>query len=234
MEKDSILDNIRTPIVDTIYKSPFEGMVSHSKKIDECVLNIKNCIYSYLGCDFEKAELFTKEVKRIEHEADMIKANTRAHMPKSIFFAVSKREFLHLLHDSDSILDYAEDVAVLLIMKRTCVPPVVAEGMKELIDKVIQCVGAYQEVMSHMEKLVKVSFGGRERDKVKELIKKIHKYEHEADTIEFKISKYLFNIDAQVLDPISVLHLLKVVDRMGGIADKAQNAGERVRAMLAK
>jgi predicted phosphate transport protein (TIGR00153 family) len=234
MEKDSILDNIRTPIVDTIYKSPFEGLVKHSKKIDECVLNIKECIYSYLECDFEKAEEYTRNVKRIEHEADMIKANTRAHIPKSIFFAVSKREFLHLLHDSDSILDYAEDVAVLLTMKRTRVPEDVADGLKELIDKVIECVGSYLEVMSHMETLVKVSFGGKERDLVKELIKKIHQYEHEADTLEFKISKYLFNIDQEILDPISVLHLLKVVDRMGGIADKAQNAGERVRAMLAK
>ncbi len=234
MQKDSILDNIRTPIVDTIYRSPFEGLVTHSKKIDECFLNIKSCIYSYLERDFEKAEEYTKHIKRIEHEADMIKANTRAHIPKSIFFAVSKREFLHLLHDSDSILDYAEDVAVLLTMKQTCVPEEVAEGMKDLIDKVIQCVGAYQEVMSHIEKLVKVSFGGRERNKVKELIKKIHKYEHEADSIEFKISKYLFNIDNEILDAVSVLHLLKVVDRMGGIADKAQNAGERVRAMLAK
>ena len=234
MEKENILDNIRVPIVDTIYKSPFEGLVEHSKKIDECVISIKACIYAYLDCDFAKADRFSSEVRRIEHEADLIKSNTRAHIPKSIFFSVSKQEFHHLLHDSDSILDYAEDVAVLLTMKRTCVPKEVADDMKKLIDKIIDCVGAYQKVMSHMEDLVKVSFGGRERDLAKNLIKDIHKYEHQADMIEFAISKELFNMSSDVLDPVSIIHLLKVVDRMGGIANKTENAGDRIRAMLAK
>jgi predicted phosphate transport protein (TIGR00153 family) len=234
MEKDSILDNIRAPILNTIYRSPFEGLVKHSEKIDECVKNIKACINAYLDCDFAKAEEYTIKVRRIEHEADLIKANIRSHLPKSIFMAVSKSEFHLLLHDSDSILDFAEDVAVLLTMKRTCVPPQVAAGMKELINKIIQCVGAYQEVMGHMEKLVQVSFSGKERDFVKELIKDIHRFEHEADILEFRISKELFNMEHEELDAISVVHLLKVIDRMGGIADKAENAGDRVRAMLAK
>ena len=234
MEKETILDNIRAPIMDTIYKSPFEGLVEHSKKLDECVVNIKECIYAYLDCDFKKADNYSRSVRRIEHEADLIKANTRAHIPKSIFFSVSKQEFHNLLHFSDSILDYAEDVAVLLTMKRTCVPDDVAEGMKRLIDKIIECVGAYQKVMSHMEDLVKVSFGGKERDIVKGLIKEIHRYEHEADIIEFDISKRLFNMEADEMDPVSIIHLLKVIDRMGGIANKTENAGDRVRAMLAK
>ncbi|MGA1820566.1 MAG: TIGR00153 family protein [Thermoplasmatota archaeon] len=234
MERDTILDNIRVPIVDTIYKSPFEGLVEHSKKIDECVVSIKKCIYAYIKCDFEKADQYSEAVRRIEHEADLIKANTRAHIPKSIFFSVSKQDFHHLLHDSDSILDYAEDVAVLLTMKRTCVPKEVAEGMKELIDKIIECVGAYQKIMSHMEDLVKVSFGGKERDLAKGLIKDIHRFEHEADIIEFDISKVLFNMSPEVLDPVSIIHLLKVIDRMGGIANKTENAGDTIRAMLAK
>ncbi len=234
MQKETILDNIRTPIVDTIYQSPFDGLVKHSDLIDECILNIKKCLHSYLKGDFDKADEYTKKLKIIEHEADLIKANTRAHIPRSIFFTVSKREFLHLLHDSDSILDYAEDVAVLLTMKRTNVPQDIADGMKDLMDVVIQCVSVYQEVMSHMNKLVKVSFRGEEREKVKKLIKDIHHFEHKADAIEFKISKELFNTDPKILDPISIVHLLKVVDRTGGIADKAQNAGERVRALLAK
>jgi len=234
MEKDSILDNIRAPILNTLYRSPFDGLVSHSEKIDECLKHIKRCINAYLACDFAKAEEETIKVRTLEHEADLIKANIRAHLPKSIFMAVSKSEFHLLLHDADSILDYAEDVVVLLTMKRTCVPPRVAAGMKELVNKIIQCVEAYQGVMGHIEKLVQVSFSGKERDIVKELIKDIHHFEHEADVLEFRISKELFNMEEEEMDPISVIHLLKVVDRMGGIADKAENAGDRVRAMLAK
>ena len=85
-----------------------------------------------------------------------------------------------------------------------------------------------------MSTLVEVSFGGKERDRVKELIKDIHLQEHEADIIEHRISKYLFNIDPEQLDPLSVVHLLKVLKQMGGMADKAENAGEKVRELLAR
>ncbi|MFW3146104.1 MAG: TIGR00153 family protein [Thermoplasmatota archaeon] len=234
MEKESLLDNIRAPILETIYKNPFEGLKCHSIKLDECVGHMKECVYSYLDCDFESAEKARAKVSKSEHEADLIKSNIRAHLPNSIFMPVSKPQFHLLLHDSDSILDYAEDVAVLLTMKRTCVPKDISDETRQLAEKVLECVEAYQKVMDSLERLLEMSFKGKEREKVKELIKDIHRLEHEADIIEYSISKKLFNLDSSVMDPVSVIHFLKVIDRLGMVANKAENAGDRVRAMLAK
>ncbi len=234
MKNDSIFDNIRVPIVDTLYRSPFEGMQKHSEKIEECVKNLRSCLDSYLKCDFEKADAYAKRVSEVEHEADLIKSNTRAHLPKFLFMSVSRADFHALLHHSDAILDDAEDVAVLLTMKRTCVPDDVNVGLRELMDKVLECVGAYQDVMSRMGTLIQVSFGGKERDRVKELIKDIHQLEHEADVIEYRVSKLLFNIDLEVMDPLEVIHMLKVLKQMGDMADKAENAGEKIRELLAR
>jgi uncharacterized protein Yka (UPF0111/DUF47 family) len=36
------------------------------------------------------------------------------------------------------------------------------------------------------------------------------------------------------LDPISIFHLVKVVDIIAQIANHAENAGDRIRAMIAK
>jgi predicted phosphate transport protein (TIGR00153 family) len=88
--------------------------------------------------------------------------------------------------------------------------------------------------MDALEKLLEVSFKGARRDQVKEFIKEIHRLEHEADMIEHTISSKLFNLESDVLDPLSVIHLLKIVDRLGNVADKAENAGDRVRAMMSK
>ena len=234
MAKDSLLDNIRVPVIKTIYKSPFEGLNKHSDKIDECVIVLKKCVYSFVDGKFKDAQEYAQEVSRIEHEADLIKANTRTHLPKFVFMSVSKADFLDLLHHSDSILDFAEDVAVLIKMKDTKVPPEVGKEIKKVIDMVLKTVHAYQKVMDHMNTLLEVSFGGKEREKVKKFIIQIHKYEHESDVVERNVSKILFNMDPEELDPVSVIHLLKIVDRLGEIANKAENAGDRVRAMLAK
>ncbi|MGA1822317.1 MAG: TIGR00153 family protein [Thermoplasmatota archaeon] len=233
MQKETVMDNIRAPIMNTIYRSPFEGLHKHSQKIDECVRETRACVYSYLEGDFKRAEEHSRKVRLIEGEADKIKANVRSHLPKFILLSVSKSDFHQLLHHSDSILDYAEDVAVLLMMKRTRVDDQIAADMKELTDKVLECVKAYQKVMEHMNVLIEVSFTGKERTKVKGYIKKIHKYEHEADLIEYRVSKKLFNMEDE-MDPIAIIHLLKVIDRMGQIANQAENAGDKIRAMLAK
>jgi predicted phosphate transport protein (TIGR00153 family) len=232
MEKDTVFDNIRAPIVNTIYRSPFEGLHRHSMKIDECVKAMKKSVYAYLEEDFQRSERYSEKVREIEGEADLIKANVRAHLPKFILLSVSKSDFHQLLHDSDSILDYAEDVSVLLNMRRTRVPRAIASDMKRLTDKIIECVESYQKVMENMNVLLEVSFTGKEREKAKDFIKDIHKFEHEADLIEYDVSKKLFNL--KDLDPVAIVHLLKVVDRMGQIANKAENAGDKVRAMLAK
>ena len=234
MEKDSIFDSIRAPILNTIYKNPFEGLKHHSKKLDECVNYMRKCLLAYLECDFDRADEYKEEVGKMEHEADLIKANIRAHIPKSIFMPVPKDQFQMLLHDADSILDYAEDVVVLLTMKRSCVPEKVSEDLKELSKKVLECVDEFQNVMESLEELTEYSFRGNERDKVKEMIKNVHYLEHEADIVEYKISKYLFNMDQNEMDPVSIIHLLKVIDRLGQVADKAENAADRVRAMMAK
>jgi len=233
MVKETVLDNIRAPIINTIYRSPFEGLYRHSQKIDECVRETRSCIFAYLNGNFEKADKHSDNVRFIEGEADKIKANVRSHLPKFILLSVSKSDFHQLLHDSDSILDYAEDVAVLLTMKRTTVNDDIASDIKKLTNKVLECVRAYQKVMEHMNVLIEVSFTGKERNKVKGYIKKIHKYEHEADLIEYEVSKKLFNIGDE-MDPVSIIHMLKVIDRMGQIANKAENAGDKIRAMLAK
>jgi len=234
MGRDSILDNIRAPIVKTIYRSPFEGLNKHSEKIDECVKALKKCVYAFVDGDHEKARKYAVLVSEIEHEADQIKANTRNHLPKFVFLSVSKSDLLHMLKESDSILDYAEDVAVLIAMRETEVPPDIRKCIKKVMDKVDKSVKAHQKVMASMNTLVEVSFGGKERDKVKRYIKEIHKYEHESDVVERQVSQILFNTPADVLDPISVVHLLKIIDRLGMVANKAENAGDRVRAMLAK
>jgi len=234
MEKESIFDNIRAPILKTIYRNPFEGLVLHSEKLEECVLHMRDCLDSYLKGDFEKVERLKEKVSKAEHEADLIKSNIRAHIPKSIFMPVPKDQFHMLLHDSDSILDYAEDVAVLLTMKHTELPEEMGEKLHELADKVLECVGAFQEIMTNIENLQEASFRGMERNKVKELIKKVHQLEHEADVLEFSISRDLFNVDNEKMDAISAIHMLKVIDRLGQVADKAENAADRIRAMLAK
>ncbi len=71
----------------------------------------------------------------------------------------------------------------------------------------------------------------KDRQKVKELIREIRQKEHETDQIEKRLKRSIYNLN---LEPLSVCHLLHVFDKIGEIVDHAENAGDMMRAMVAR
>jgi uncharacterized protein Yka (UPF0111/DUF47 family) len=55
--------------------------------------------------------------------------------------------------------------------------------------------------------------------------------EREADRVEHTVKAKIFNMD---VDPITVFHVIRLAEIIGSIADHAENAGDMMRAMVAK
>lgn len=222
----------RMPILQTIKRSPFKGLQLHFQYVDNGIRAWEKAINYYLKEDFSNFNNYAPKVDKYEQQADDVKGNIRNHLPNFIFLPVAKGDFLMLLKENDSILDAAKDVIVLMEMRNTKIPEELKDEIKKLLKISIKSVETLDQVMELLKIILETSFGGKPREEIKKLIHKIHKLEHDCDVIEKRISKKLFNY--QKLDPISILHLLKIVDRLGCVADYAENAGDRIRAMLAK
>jgi len=225
-------ERIRAPILQTIRKSPFSGLVMHSQRVKECIEEYQLAVKYYVDEDYKSFKKHSTKVSKIEHKADLLKGNIRNHLPKFIFMPVDKGDFLMLLKESDAILDHAEDVVKLMEMRKSKVPDELKDDFTALTDKIVETVDNYENAMDNFKTLLETSFGAKIRDETKKLIHAVHHCEYESDKIEQEISKKLFN--AKDLDPITTIHLLKIVDRMGDIADHAENAADRIRAMMAK
>ncbi len=225
-------EHVRVPVVQMYRKSPFEGLLKHSSTIKECLEALQAGIGHYLDGEYEAAEEHFTRVIELEHEADKIKANTRNHLPRFIFMPVDRGDFLLLLREADSVLDYAEDVAVLLKMRRSKMPEHLKGEFRELAAQIVETGIAMEAVVEQLRYLLETSFAERERKRTKELIYRVHEMEYSCDQRQAHITKHLLN-DPE-MDPITVLHLMKVVDRMGGVADAAENSADRVRVMMAK
>ena len=222
----------RTPVSDTFWRSPLNGIVAHGKKVQECIDVLSQAVRSYVDGQFDEVMELTKRASALEGEADLLKGNIRNHMPKFIFLSVDKRDFLLLLSEQDKILDYSEDVALLLQMRNTTLPDSLREDFLAHAEKVRQTVIALGRVLELFQKLWDASFARILREDTKDNIKKVHRLEWEADQLEARLSRKLFNMDE--MSPLAAVHLLKVVDRMDQIANHAENAADRVRAMIAK
>lgn len=231
MDKES--KHMRMPVANTLRKSPFEGLYLHAEKVKECIATLDEALRAYCDEDYDNFHIQSKKVIELEGEADQIKGNIRNHLPRFIFMPVDKADFLMLLREEDQILDYAEDTAIWLDFRHTPIPDSIKGDFMAHADKVVECVEVLQKVMQNVRDLLETSFSRKEREQTKKLIHEIHKKEYEADLLERDLTKKIFALETE-LDPVSIFHLVKVVDIIAQIANHAENAGDRIRAMIAK
>jgi hypothetical protein len=135
------------------------------------------------------------------------------------------------LKEQDNIADSAEDLAVLLTLRKTTVPEEMKEDLKNFVNKVLETYEKAMIVSSEIKILAETSFGGAEAHKVMELIEQIKVKEWEADKAQMNTAKKLFSIEDK-LDPISVVMWMKILKELGTLANHAENAGDQMRVML--
>ncbi len=219
----------RSSLENAVFDSPFDGLEKHSNLIKKAIRELKKGVHHYSEGEFEEAKECFDKVSKLEHQADEIKIKIRENLPKFIFMPITRDDFLKLLKEADSILDYAEDVSVLLPMREEEIPELVREDFKSFSEKVFESVEQFEEMMNIFSKLLKSSFGRKPKERARELQKELSDREHEADKIEKRISKAMFNYQKE---PLTAVHLLKVVDRMDSIADHAENVGDMIDSIL--
>ena len=226
--------HFRLPITDTLRrKSPFAGLLEHMNKVRECIDVLKEGLKEYYEGRFDRFSEVAKRVSELEHEADLIKGNIRAHLPRFILMPVDRGQFQWLLREQDAILDHAENLAEMLDMRHTKIPKELKDLFVEHMEKVMETVRAMEEAMERFKVLLETSFATKERDLVKEKIHEVHRKEWEADQIKYKLTREIYRIEKK-LKPMDEYHLLKIADWVDDIADHAENVADLIRSMIAK
>ncbi len=212
-------------------KSPFEPLHQHMLKVKECVSLVRPLMEAFIKGDEKKVEDFAQQIFKAEHDADLVKKEIRNNLPKSIFLPVARGDLLSFLKEQDNIADSAEDIAVLLTMRRTPVPEELKDELKKFVDKVLDTYEVAMTISSEIKILAETSFGGVEAHKVMEMIEELKVKEWEADKAQMEVAKKMFSIEKK-LDPVSVMMWMHIFNELGTLANHAENAGDRMRMML--
>lgn len=212
-------------------KSPFEPLYQHMLKVKACVDLVRPLMDAFLKGEQEKVKDVAKKIFKAEHDADMVKKEIRSRLPKSILLPVARGDILRFLKEQDNIADSAEDLAALLILRKTTVPEELKEKLKIFVDRVLKTYEVAMTVSSEIKLLAETSFGGEEAHKVMELIEQLKLKEWEADKAQMKVARKMFSIEKK-LDPVSVMMWMHIFRELGTLANHAENAGDQMRLML--
>lgn len=222
---------MRIPFISMFMTSPFEGLLEHAEKIKECVWAFQQAIECHITDQCESFEEFRKDVDQLESEADAVKRRIRGHLPKGTLLPVDKFELFRYLHEQDKVLDAVEEALDWISYRsEPGIPDALHKDFFLLVDAVLDPVEEMCRMVSEARKFFS-SYSEKQRRAVKDIIHTLRQQEHEADKVEDGIKAKVLNLQ---IDPVTVFHMIRLAETIGSIADHSENAGDMMRAMLAR
>ncbi|MGD9579990.1 MAG: TIGR00153 family protein [Vampirovibrionia bacterium] len=214
-------------------QSPFGPIQEHMEEVSRCVSLLRPLFEAVSEKNYDKVNEVANKIIETENDCDKKKNSIRNNLPKEIFLPVSRRDLLQIINAQDSIADTTEDIANLLILRKTEIPESLNKDLFEFLDIVIETCDKAKYATDELVELFKSSFSCHEVDKLKELLKDLENTEAKTEELGRALAKNLFKIEEE-LNPISVMFLFKTIEEIGRLADFAKKMGNRVRMLIAK
>ncbi|MFZ0449856.1 MAG: TIGR00153 family protein [Desulfatiglandaceae bacterium] len=222
---------MRIPFVSKPMTSYFDDLLEHAEKVKECGWAFQQAIECFASAQCQEFEEYRREVTNLESEADAIKRRIRGHLPHGTKMPVSRFEFFMYIREQDKVLDSVQD-SLNWISYRTI--PAISEAMEKhlflLVDAVLEPMEDLSRMVTEAKRYFE-NYSEKQRKIVKSIIHNLRKREHEADQME---DEFKIQVFATEKDPVGLFHLVRLAETIGSIADHAENAGDMMRAMIAK
>ncbi len=214
-------------------QSPFGPLIAHARKVQACVQLVPPLLEAAIREEAEEIHRLQDEVSRLEHEADLIKHEIREHLPRRYFLPVDRSDIDRLLHSLDALADYAQDFAVVLLIRRTRVHPDLVAEFRAFVEQVMQVTGALMGVVVDLDNLAEAAFGGAEAEAVLQRVGGLGAGEWKADRLQRRLGQHIYALETAI-DPVTIMFYEKMMHALGHIANAAENAGEILRQMIVK
>lgn len=214
-------------ISDLISRSPFGPIQVHMEKSKECAEELLVFLDAVIDNDWNNANTSRKKIKALEKDADKLKAETRDLLPKGMFLFVPRGDLLDLIGLADEIPNTIKDISGLVYGRQIVIPSQISASFKEFASEAVEIVSTAALAVDQLSEVSRLAFGSRASDALKKIISKLDSLEAESDKSEVTVRRQLFDIEKD-LPPVDVMFLYDVINKIGELADRAEQVGHRL------
>ena len=223
----------QTAILDMFARSPIRPLQQHMEKAHACVALLPQFFHAVEQNDWQKAAELQAEIRKRENEADDLKRNVRSHLPKGLFLPVSRTDILNLLSGQDRLADTAKDIAGIMLGRKMRLPESLVNDFNQFLQRSIDAADQAKKAINELDELLESGFRGKEVLVVDNMVKELDQIETQTDKIQIALRQSLFDIEKD-MPPIDVIFLYKIIELIGTLADRAQQAGSYLRMLVAR
>jgi hypothetical protein len=223
---------MRIPLANLLARNPLPKVGELMSEVIRTSDRVQALIDLLAKGDQAGVERVAKEISAMEGKADDAKNAARSKMPVRLLMPVDRRDVLKLISEIDAIADCAEDVGVLLTIR----PLTVSEDMKPVlelfVERVLETIREAAKLIDLIDDLVESGFAGPPAERVLEQSAILGRAEHEADKIQDQCARVLFK-EEDSMPPAALFMWTKVLNKIGDMANHAENVGDQFRLFVA-
>ena len=223
---------MRIPLANLLARNPLPKVGDLMTEVIRTSDRVRELIELLSAGDQAGVERVAKEISKMEGKADDAKNAARSKMPVRLLMPVDRRDVLKLISQIDAIADCAEDVGVLLTIRPLNVPEDMKPVLEQFVDRVLSTIREAEKLTDLIDDLVESGFSGPPAERVLEQAAILGRAEHEADKIQDQCAKVLFN-NEDTMPPAAVFMWTKVLNKIGDMANHAENVGDQFRLFVA-
>ena len=220
-------------ISDMLGRSPVEPLQQHIKTAFQAATLLPDLFKAANLNDWVKVAEIAEQIKQLENEADDMKNDIRANLPKSLFMPVPRQDLLELVLVQDKVANLSKQISSMVQVRKLQVPANLYEQFIEFVERCVDAAKKAKQSVNELDELYTTGFRGAEVKIVENLIAKLDKIETETDGMQNNLQAHVFSMEND-LPPVEVMFLYKLIDMTGDVADQAERIGRRLELLLAK
>ena len=219
--------NQKRTLSELISKSPFGPIQVHMEKSKQCAEELLVYLDAAASNDWDKATISRQNIIQLEKDADELKAETRDLLPKGLFLFVPRGDLLDLIGLADEIPNTIKDVSGLMYGRKMIIPSQISTYFKEFSIEAVSAVTTASAAIDQLTEVSRLAFGSKASTELDKIISSLDSQEREIDQLEVVVRQQLFDIEKD-LPPVDVMFLYDVINKIGELADRAEQLGHRL------
>jgi uncharacterized protein len=215
-----------------IAKSPLQALNKHMFEVGKSIQKLQEFL-DYAACeDWENAEKSYNEICYFERAGDQCKREFRLSLHCRLFTVLPRNDLLSLIAVQDSIPNQVKDITGLMLGRSIVFPKALLPEFKILISHAVAACDLAKLLIEKFVEWVESGCAEKNLSKVEDCITELDRMEHQSDIDQVLLRRKLYAVENE-LRSIDVMFLYQIVERIGSLADCAENIGDRIIILIA-
>jgi len=196
---------------------------AHLSKIGECIAGFVELLEAYLAGESERVWELWRGLDALESEADAVRRSIIEALYAGAFLPLTREDIMRFVEAADQIADAAESASDELVLTQPSVPEPMRPELVRLAREAMTMLPELQQAAAAVFTDFSTAMAKAEEVASDETL---------ADEVEWHLVRDLFA--RTDLDLGQKLHLRHIIADIGDIADRMEDAADRLEALLVK